>query len=126
MFEKERSIDVSEWGYDEPVIVKRLNGGEKKRLDDELARVNNVRMVGSEIVADLRPGTATLISAAAYIKSAPFPANLPTLEALDWELIELISEEGKAINPDFRGRTESGSRSVSEQSTPGGGHPTLL
>jgi hypothetical protein len=126
MFEKERSIDVSEWGYEEPVVVKRLNGGEKRRLDDELARVNNVRMVGKEIVADVRPGTATLISAAAYIKSAPFPSNIPTLEALDWELIELIAEEGRAINPDFRGRTENGSKSRSEQPTPGGGHPTLL
>ena len=126
MYEKERNLDISEWGYAEPVVVKRLTAGEKARLNNSLAKINNFRLVGKEVQGELQPGTTDLVTACAFIKSGPFPANLSTLEALDSGLVDAILEAGKEINPDFREKKENNSESASSPPGPGEGHPTVL
>jgi hypothetical protein len=96
MFEKEKSVDLSMFGIEQPVIVKRLTAGEKKNLDNALVKANNIKMQGSEVIGDLAPGDTALIAAKTYYKSGPFTVG--DLDALDWEIVALIAATGDELN----------------------------
>jgi hypothetical protein len=98
MFEKEKTVDLKQFGYDKPAIVKRLSAGEKKALDNEITRSNSIEMRGKDVVGKLMPGDSTLIYAWYYYKEGPFPKDKKILEEQDWELIALLEEAGDELN----------------------------
>lgn len=96
MFEREKQVDLSMFGYDKPAIVKRLTAGEKRQMDNDISRANGMRVKGRDLVGELAPGELSLIYAKAYYKEGPFPKN--EMENQDWEVISLIEDGGDELN----------------------------
>jgi len=96
MFEKEKSVDLSEFGLEKPAIVKRLTAGEKRDLNNTLTKANRITMKGGEVIGDLMPGDTDLIAAKAYFKEGPF--KVEDLSTLDWELVAKIAAAGEELN----------------------------
>jgi len=98
MFEREKSVDLSVFGYDKPAVVKRLTAGEKKDLDNALTKANSIRMRGQEVSGDLAPGESTLVAAMAYYKEGPIPKERAEFEKVDWEVVALLAQAGEELN----------------------------
>lgn len=98
MFEKEKSVDLSEFGFDKPAIVKRLSAGEKRKLDNDITRANGIEMRGQDVIGKLAPGESALLSAFAYYKEGPFAREMKAFEALDWEVVERLADAGDELN----------------------------
>ena len=105
MFEKEKSVDLKQFGFEQPALVKRLSAGEKRDLDNALTEVNSIKMKGTEVVGDLQPGDTALIAAKAYYKGGPFKVD--ELAGLDWEIVARIAEAGDELNRPLVQREES-------------------
>ena len=102
MMEREKAVDLKEFGIEQPVIVKRLSAGEKRDLNNALTKANSISMKGNEVYGDLMPGDTELIAAKAYYKSGPF--KVEELVGLDWEIVAIIAAEGDELNSPFAGR----------------------
>jgi len=106
MFEKQKIVDLSAFGYDKPAVVKRLTAGEKRELQNELSAANKMEIKGNEVQGKLSPGNAALIYAYHYYLEGPVAKDRKALETLDWEVIELIEEAGDELNSPFVGQKE--------------------
>lgn len=96
MFEKQKEVDLSMFGYEKPAIVKRLTAGEKRQMDNDISRANGMKVRGRDLIGDLAPGELSLIYAKAYYLDGPFPKS--EMENQDWEVISLIEDAGDELN----------------------------
>lgn len=107
MFEREKQVDLSMFGYDKPAVVKRLTAGEKRRMDNDISRANGMKVRGRDLVGDLAPGELSLIYAKAYYKEGPFSKE--EMENQDWEVISLIEDAGDELNTPLAVQRENAS-----------------
>ena len=124
-YEKERVISLEPF-YEQPAIVRRLTAGEKRELDNEIARINGLKMRGDEVCSDVRPGDTELICARYYYKEGPFPATADSLAMQDHEVVAIIAARGKELNSPLllKPKKENNSSNGSEPAS-GGGHATV-
>jgi hypothetical protein len=98
MFEKFKEIDISAWGYDEPVKLRRLSAQGQAEWTNELTRLTNAKMVGKRIQTDLQPGMSDIIYLEKLIVSGPLKPERAFLGELDWELVAYLAREGATLN----------------------------
>lgn len=114
MFEKERTVDLSPWGYDRPARVKRLMWGEMKAMNREL---NEIRRDDPQ--ADEKAITTVMRYC---LVDAPFGNNETAWDGADWEALAFIAKAAKEHNsPLVMKPSPSGSDSPTDT-----GHATLL
>lgn len=98
MFEKYREVDVSFWGYDKPVKIKRMSAQARAEWTNELARLSHAKIAGKQITTDLQPGMSDIIYLEKIIVDGPFKPDRASIGELDWELIAYLAQEGEALN----------------------------
>jgi hypothetical protein len=101
MFEKEKLVDISAWGYDAPVKLKRMTGQEKANWTNEVARMSNAKIVGKQMTTDLQPGMANIIYLTKIIVDGPIKPDATVLGSLDWELVDYLAQQGEELNAPF-------------------------
>ncbi len=101
MFEKEKLVDCSAWGYDAPVKLKRMSGQARAEWTNELARLSNARVAGKAIQTDLQPGMSDIIYLEKIICDGPIKADRKVIGELDWELVAYLASEGEKLNAPF-------------------------
>ncbi len=101
MFEKEKMVDISAWGYDAPVKLKRMTGQERASWTNEVARMSGAKMVGKQLHTDLQPGMTNIIYLTKIIVDGPIKPDATVIGALDWELVDYLASEGEKLNAPF-------------------------
>jgi hypothetical protein len=97
MFEKQREIDVTAWGYDQPVVLKRLNAGESEAYTNAATK-GAMKGGRKDQSLDMKMGTGVIIYVQHCIVSAPFENKLEALRTLDGPLIDYLYEQAQEVN----------------------------
>lgn len=85
-------MDVSKFGFDEPVVIKRLTIGDRCDIEDEL-KVGRLKSP-----KDLPTGTMKLLYLEKAILSAPFDKTRQAIRDMDPELADYLLEEIDQLN----------------------------
>jgi hypothetical protein len=93
-----KSVDVSKWGFNEPVILKTLTFGERCDIEDELLKASGIQIVGESVRGVMKTGFLKTITLEKSIKSAPFPYNRVELGKLDDDLCQYLLKEMDELN----------------------------
>jgi hypothetical protein len=93
-----KSVDVSKWGFNEPVVLKTLTFKERRTMQDEAVKESGMRIVGDQMVGTLKTGFLQLLMLERSIKSAPFPFNREGIDSLDDDLAQYLLKEVDELN----------------------------
>jgi hypothetical protein len=98
MFEKFKEVDVSAWGYDAPVKLRRMTAQARADWTNELARLSHAKVAGKTIQTDLQPGMSDILYLEKIIVDGPIKPMRSEIGELDWELIAYLASEGEKLN----------------------------
>jgi hypothetical protein len=99
MFEKFKDVDVSAWGYDTPVKLRRMSAQARADWTNELARLSHAKIAGKQVQTDLQPGMSDIIYLEKIIvDGGPIKPMRAEIGELDWELIAYLAQEGEKLN----------------------------
>ena len=93
--ETTKEIEIQWNGKPEIVVIKRLNFGEKNRLQDE---ATDIKVVGTQTIAKVSIAKINELSLLKGITKAPFSVDLATIQSLPVEIAEKLLEVFGELN----------------------------
>jgi len=93
--ETTKEIEIQWNGKPELVVIKRLNFGEKNRLQDE---ATDIKVVGTQTIAKVSIAKINEISLLKGIIKAPFSVDMATIQSLPVEIAEKLLEVFGELN----------------------------
>ena len=112
-FDRERTVDLSAWGYDRPGRVKRLSYGEMKAMRRDLEAVDKADAADKD-------EQAVAITLRYCLVDSPEGTAEAALDRLDWEALTYLAVQAQEHNGPLVMRPASASGEGTSE-----GHATL-
>jgi hypothetical protein len=98
MFEKFKEVDISLFGYAEPVKLRRMTGQQRADWTNEIVRLSHAKIQGKQISTDFQPGMTNIIYLEKIIVDGPIKPERTVIGELDWELVDYLAQQGEELN----------------------------
>ena len=93
-------VDVHKFGFDEPVVLKRLTAGDRCDIEDEIRASGKVKIdsKGKPIMSTFPTGLSKVLYIKYSLDKAPFPMNDKGIRDLPGELFDHLIEQTEELN----------------------------
>jgi len=93
-----KEIDISEFGYPEPVIIQAMTPGMQCDLMDALIKEGGAKMSKDGKMMNIPPGLSLLMMIEKSIIQAPFPFDREGIRNMDLALFNYIAKAVEELN----------------------------
>lgn len=93
-------VDMHRFGYDEPVILRKLTSGNRCDIEDAVKASGKVKIDprGKPIMSTFPSGLSKILYIVHSLEKAPFPMNEKGVRDLPPEIFDHLVEEAEELN----------------------------